>query len=279
MGWLRRNWQYLQARWWSRGPRMPEPPKPVRPPLFWRIRRRLVGQSWDQPRPPQVTRPPLLVRLRFRFFGPPSVDVAPPQLVRISLISRVVYSFLHLNPFHGVFSPKQDEIDPSYWQKRRWRRLLCSVPAMVAVGGAVYLAVSMANRNKRDVALWYSTLAANSARAAGTLAGQGNQEQAHAKLQEAIAHAQEANLLNPNDESCLLQLGEMLISHGETARATAIYSSLAPNDHLGNPQAHLLLASMLLRQSPTTRGRFSEGAEKHLLRIADQPGEFGAALG
>jgi tetratricopeptide (TPR) repeat protein len=240
------------------------------------MRRRLFGQSWDQPRPPQVTRPSLVQRLRFRLFGPPSIDGAPPQVVRISLLSRIVYRLLYLNPFHGVFSPKQDEIDPSYWQKRRWRRLLCSLPAMIAVGGAVYLAVTMANRNKRDVAQWYSTLAQNSARAATTLAVQGNHEQAHAKIQEAIAHAQEANLLNPNDDNCLLQLGEMLAAQGETARAMAIFTSLAPNDRLGYPPAHLSLASLLLRQSPTTRGRFSEDAERHLLRIVDQSGDIGA---
>jgi tetratricopeptide (TPR) repeat protein len=193
-------------------------------------------------------------------YDPPSVDAQPPQLARTSLLSRIVHRLLYLG----------------YWQTRRWRRLLCSLPAIVAFGGAVCLAVSMANRNKRDVADWYITLAQNSARAADNLAVQGKYDRAVAKQRDAIAHAQEANLLNPSDDRCRLVLGGLLAAQGDAARAMVIFSSLAPNDRLGNPTAHLLLASLLLRQSPTTPGRFSADAERHLLRIAEQPGDVGA---
>ncbi len=184
-------------------------------------------------------------------------------------------------PIRRMFVAEEGSVDPVYWQTRRWRWLLCGLPAIVAATATVTLAVTAKNRNKHDVAQWYIMIAQDSIRAASNLAAQGKLDDAKVRRREAVAHAQEANLLNPHDDTYLLFLGEvladqLLADQGDAVRAKVILSSLAPSDRLGNPRAHLSLAKLLMRQSMGTHGRLPADAERNLLRIADLPGDVGS---
>ncbi len=171
---------------------------------------------------------------------------------------RAIFFRLRINV---LFESNVDGIPQRYWRTRDWRRLICGVPALLILIGTAGLGIAVARLDNRELAR------SNLSRAV-KLAATNNEA-------EALLHAEAAFRLNPNDPNNLMALAWLCEWTGNAARQKAIVSSLAPNNRIGYPPAHLMLARILLRESPTTRSYFSADAERHLLLIANQESNQG----
>lgn len=155
----------------------------------------------------------------------------------------------------------------SYWKQRDWRRLLISIPAILAFIGIAVLGTLMARETDDELINWYKKEAQ---------AAQENGDNA-----KAITLADAANRMK-RDNYNTMYLANLSAAHGDKARYKAILESLAPADRKGHPQAHYDLALFLLREGPVTKANAAL-AEKHLLRIAENESSLSenanAALG
>lgn len=220
----------------------------------WRKRRP------SMPPPMQPIRPPR----RFFFWrrrGPkPPPPPEPIQIDRGSMLSR---------PFHrlwwtlcGLFQSICSSRPMHYWMQRDWKRLLYALPVLLATLGAIGVGIGVAQESKREMANWYHEQAIRSLRA--------NDKPA------AMAFAEAALGLQPDDSNILMLVGERSADNGDVARALAIFQSLAPPDKLGNPVAHMLCAELMAKQRQLTPDQWQE-YEKHLQQIVDVEGKLGAA--
>jgi tetratricopeptide (TPR) repeat protein len=204
----------------------------------------------------------MLFRLRKRLFGKPSNALNLPQIPKKFFLWRIARGIFFW-PIRLLLRLIRRGNTRGYWRTRNWRRLLYGLPALLVLFGTVSLGLAMARLDNAQLAK------SNLERAQELVSA--NHERA------ALTHAEAASRLNPNDPSGLMALAYLSGRTGDHVRQKAILSSLAPNDRLGHPPAHLALARLLLAESPTKPNQFSVAAEKQLLRVATQDGELGIA--
>jgi tetratricopeptide (TPR) repeat protein len=240
---------------------MPPPPKAIQPSVLTRLAWRLIGSPSAMPKPPRATRPSAFTRLRWRLFGSPTDEPKPPQAIQTFFLWRFFRAIFFRLRIHVLFESNGDGIPPRYWRTRDWRRLLWGVPALLILIGTAGLGIAVARLDNGE-------LARSNLSRAEELAATNNER-------EALIHAEAACKLNPNDPNNMMALAWLCEWTGNGARQKAIVLLLAPNDRIGYPPAHLMLAHILLRESPTTRSYFSADAERHLLLIANQEGSQG----
>lgn len=172
-------------------------------------------------------------RRKFRHKYRHSKVVAPlvETLVRLVVLPFQILWFLLSAPFR-MFAAAASEVH-TVRRKRQWMHLIQGLPALVA-GFAAFVVLGMiaAQHDELTQSYRYASASALSAK---------NYKSARVYLQRLYQLGAETNETNYNFALALEQ-------SGQPQRAAAIIDSLAPEDHVGFPMAHLRKAVLLASQ-------------------------------